>query len=168
MNTSIWFHQQLVFLVLLMLKRKLATLGKKEKWLNAWHFGAGPVQSQNGCSFVPHSWQTYCIALCVLWKQQEVAGGEFKGHLVFAVESDWLLAHLVTGQSTLGRLCGSRALPSSDVSISLLFRTSPTLGKRAIACSASRENSVCMHSIHSSVRERVHAVDLQWIFSHPL
>lgn len=21
----------------------------------AWHFGAGPVESQNGCSFVPHS-----------------------------------------------------------------------------------------------------------------
>lgn len=79
-----------------------------------------------------------------------------KAILFFAVESDWLLAHLVTGVSTLWRLCGrSRALPSSDVSISLLFKASPILGKRATAVSASREKTAFACTAFIPVSERV-------------
>lgn len=64
-----------------------------------WHLGAGPAQSQNGCSFVPQRWQTYCIALCT----RQTAGScrvEFKGRPALAAAADWLCARLVTAGST--------------------------------------------------------------------
>lgn len=63
--------------------------------LSPWHLGAGPAQSQNGCSFVPQRWQTYCIALCT----RQTAGScraEFKGRPAQAPSADWLYARLVT------------------------------------------------------------------------
>lgn len=65
--------------------------------VSPWHLGAGPAQSQNGCSFVPQRWQTYCIALCT----RQTAGScraEFKGRPAPAPAhaADWLCARLVT------------------------------------------------------------------------
>lgn len=67
--------------------------------VSPWHLGAGPAQSQNGCSFVPQRWQTYCIALCT----RQTAGScraEFKGRPAPAPAADWLRARLVTAGST--------------------------------------------------------------------
>lgn len=43
------------FLVVVALGKPRFAPERSRRGCTAWHFGAGPVQSQNGCSFVPHS-----------------------------------------------------------------------------------------------------------------
>lgn len=79
-----------------------------------WHLGARPAQSQNGCSFVPQRWQTYCIALCT----RQTAGScraEFKGRPALAAGADWLCSRLVTAGSTAAPLGWPRPLTSAVV-----------------------------------------------------
>lgn len=92
-----------------------------------WHLGASPAQSQNGCSFVPQRWQTYCIALCT----RQTAGSccaEFKGRPALAASADWLCERLVTAGSTVAPSGWSRPLTSDGVGGRTRWRVASCVG----------------------------------------
>lgn len=93
-----------------------------------WHLGARPAQSQNGCSFVPQRWQTYCIALCT----RQTAGScraEFKGRPALAAGADWLCSRLVTAGSTAAPLGRPRPLTSVAVGGRTRWRVASCAGR---------------------------------------
>lgn len=93
-----------------------------------WHLGARPAQSQNGCSFVPQRWQTYCIALCT----RQTAGScraEFKGRPALAAGADWLCSRLVTAGSTAAPLGWPRPLTSAVVGGRTRWRVASCAGR---------------------------------------